>query len=85
MLVLARARGFNARTRSVLGILMLDPSLVVIFRAIFDWSKKNRPLDPAFKVSLSVKSKFMKKKKKQKFEKVWKECFLSFSVKKAKV
>ena len=23
----ARARGFNARTRSVLGILMLDPSL----------------------------------------------------------
>ena len=27
MLVLARARGFNARTRSVLGILMLDPSL----------------------------------------------------------
>ena len=28
MLVLARARGFNARTRSVLGILMLDPSLL---------------------------------------------------------
>ena len=24
----ARARGFNARTRSVLGILMLDPSLL---------------------------------------------------------
>ena len=31
MLVLACARGFNAHTRSVLGILMLDPSLVLGF------------------------------------------------------
>ena len=32
MLVLTRARGFNARTRSVLGILMLDPSLLIRFQ-----------------------------------------------------
>ena len=69
-----------------MGSIINSSNRIAVFRAIFDLSKKIALSILLLKLGVSVKrqvheSKFMDPK----FEKVWKECFLSLSVKKAKV